>query len=93
MTLESKLCLICDDVAVLEVMSVKGQFAPLCETCLRDYFLDDGGMIADEVRKYFADGARYDRPRPRTSDMARGAQQLQTDETPGEYRTDEQEKG
>ena len=45
MTLESKLCLICDDVAVLDVISVQGQIAPLCANCLRDYFMDEGGMV------------------------------------------------
>lgn len=93
MTLESKLCLICDDAAVIEVMSVQMQTAPLCGVHWADYCVADGGLTADEVRKYFEDGARGDRPEKLPYTMERGARGLQTDETPGEYRTDEQEEG
>lgn len=93
MALDKKMCLVCDDAAVLDVISVQGQIAPLCADCLRDYFMDEGGMVGDEVRKFFEDGARRDRPRPVSSDEARGALGLKTDEMPGEYRTDEQEEG
>ncbi|MCC7188792.1 MAG: hypothetical protein IT312_08625 [Anaerolineales bacterium] len=93
MTLDKKMCLVCDGVAVLDVISLQGQIAPLCAKCLADYFEDGGGMVADEVRKYFEDGARRDRPRPISSDEARSALGLKTDETPGEYRTDERGEG
>lgn len=62
MTTLSRCCLICDDVAVAEVRSVMGQRVALCAGCYRDYYLDLGGLVADEVRKYFSDGARGDRP-------------------------------
>lgn len=92
MTLESKLCLICDDVAVIEVVSVGMQTAPLCGIHWAEFCVSDGGTVGDEIRKYFDDGLHGDVPKPAKWIADQAARRLRTDETPGEYRTDEQEE-
>lgn len=83
MNLVSATCLICGGVAVLGVISERGQLALLCSVHWMDYWTGEGGLTADELRKFFADGVRGDRPRVA----------FRTDEAPGEYRTDGREGG
>lgn len=93
MTLEQKTCLICGDVAVIEVISLRVQKAPLCGVHWVDYCIEDGGITADEVRKFFADGALGDAPEKLPITIERGLGGRKTDDGPGEYRTDERESG
>jgi len=93
MKLESRFCLICDDVAIIEVISVQMQAAPLCGVHWADYCSNDASLTADEVRKFFDDGQHGDGPREIQYQVARSRDLLNTDETPGEYRTGEQESG
>lgn len=93
MTLESKLCLICDDVAVIEVISRRGQKAALCGPHYEAYLSEDANVVTDEVCKYFDDGSPGDRPRWKEDDAEMWQRERKTDEMRGDYRTDEQETG
>lgn len=93
MTLLSKLCLICDDVAVIEVVSLGMQTAPLCGVHWAEFCADENGIVGDEIRKFFDDGLHGDAPRPARWVIEQRAATLKTDEDPGEYRTDERGEG
>lgn len=89
MTRDSKTCLICDDVVVIEVISVHLQVAPLCGIHWLDYCSSDASLTADEVRKYFDDGFHGDEPKPLVYVIDHARSGVHTGEEPGEYRTDE----
>jgi nucleotidyltransferase/DNA polymerase involved in DNA repair len=93
MGLERKRCLMCDDLAVIEVMSVQLQAAPLCGVHWADYCMGPQSPTSEEVQKYFADGKADDRLEPLPVTIARIDLKLQTDETRGIYKTEEEETG
>ncbi|RIK31157.1 MAG: hypothetical protein DCC56_02920 [Anaerolineae bacterium] len=92
MTLDVKTCLICDDVAVIEVLSLKLQRAPLCGVHWADYCESEASLTSDEVRKFFDDGSPGDEPDSIPVAVEMWNEEKRTDEEPGEYRTDEQER-
>jgi len=92
-TNDIKACLICDDAAVIEVISVHLQAAPLCGLHWADYCSNEASLTGDEVRKFFDDGFHGDKPRPIEEIVATWKEEKRTDETPVEYRTDVQEPG
>ena len=93
MPLAKKFCLICDDAAVIEVISVQLQGAPLCGLHWADYCQNEGGLTADEVRKFFDDGAHGDEPKPVEYIVSQSVYGKKTDEEQKPYRTDEREEG
>lgn len=88
-----RLCLICDDVAVIGIPSEQGQVALLCGIHWADYCSSEASLTGDEVRKFFDDGARGDKARRLDEVVDLWEREHKTDETRGEYRTDEQEEG
>lgn len=89
MGLERKHCLICDDLAVIEVMSVQLQGAALCGVHWADYCMGPQSPTSEEVQKYFEDGKKGDKLEPLPRTIARIDPFLQTDEVRGIYKTKE----
>ena len=93
MSLDKKLCLICDDVAIIEVISIEMQTVPLCGVHWLDYCERPEGMAAEEVRKFFDDGAPGDEPQPLQYIVEQSVYGKKTDQERPAYRTDEWREG
>jgi hypothetical protein len=85
MALIRKNCLICDDLAVIEVMSLALQCAPLCGKHWADYCMGPDSTTAQEIGKYFADGLISDLAEPINETVERYGVHYKTDETCGRY--------
>jgi len=90
MSLDNKTCLICDDAAVIEVISLAMQAAALCGVHWVDFCSGETSMTADEVNRFFDDGLHGDVAKSAPEIYEQNKAAHKTDETPGDYRTDEQ---
>lgn len=91
--MSGRTCLICDDVAIIVIVSEALQEAPLCREHWIEFEKPGATMTRDEVCKFFEDGWRGDKPKPLPYYLVHGGLKNQTDDERGEYRTDEQETG
>lgn len=83
--MDRKTCLICDDLAVIEVMSVGGQFAPLCGLHWADYCFGSESSTAQELEKFFDDGRTGDRAETVNLTVERYGVTYRTDEKRAPY--------
>lgn len=85
-------CLICGQDAVIVILSVEMQHAPLCLVHWRDYCLDAPSLARDEVDKYFADGQPRDRAAVVPWHVEGRSSRKQTDEERPEYKTGKEDR-